>query len=78
MMLSKRNLSALIGDVVRNTLEILAQAEWRAEMEHRLCGGNRHSTKKLNTSKPGLQTFLRKNVVIQKFRVIDQNPESRP
>jgi len=68
MMLSKRNLSALVGNVVRNTIETLAEAEWRAEMEHRLCGDVRHSEKKVNTAA---------DAAVQMSREAVEKPESR-
>ena len=62
MMLSKRNLSALVGDVVRNTMETLAEAEWRAEMEHRLCRDLRHPEKKMNAAADAVVQMSRKSI----------------
>ena len=49
MMVSKWSLSAFVGDAVRNAVGVLAEAEWKAEIEYRLCGDKRQSMTKVDT-----------------------------
>jgi hypothetical protein len=78
MMLSRRNLSALVGDVVRNTIKTLAEAEWRAEMEHRLCSDIRKSEKKVNTAAESSSSLpSRDTTAVHMSRNLGKKQESR-
>ena len=79
MMVSKWSLSSFVAEVVRNAVEVLAQAEWKAEMEHRLCSGIRPSMTKVNTADHSSDEALPiRGTAIHMPRISVEKLKSRP
>jgi len=79
MMVSKWSLSAFVGDAVRNAVGVLAEAEWKAEMDDRLCGDKNQSMTELDTEADfSHEPFLLSGVAIHRPWTSVEKEKSRP